>query len=550
MKRRISHRLLALPAGIVLLLLGMATMACNLFPGVPATPTLIPTRVTATPTPTQPIPTPLALLPTATATATSTRTLTPTATVTVTGTIPPSATLTATDTATSTPSNTSTSTARPTITLIPSATRTFTPQPIPTLALSPTAVTVTAAVTTAVPPITFTPLPAALLATPTLRPSQTSSFTAAPPPTQQVIVITSTPPPIQPTISPIPGTPVAVAPTTPTFTIPNVVIIPTITFNQIDGTVSINGESLQLPFRNASGQAPADFDISISGRRAFIGFDGRMTIDGATYVGDDKHTRQRFISARWSPDGRWLAYIVQTPDAESGRLPFLQTIDDGVWVLDAGTAGAKPNHVFLNTYIRDSNEYPYRVAVALEWAKDGSGLLITVRTVAGYRTVLAGIQREQNQTFDQIFPGAWLTDSSGWSAVRIESDGSVTLGVQDRRGAFLSLLSGSQVGLWMQNPAQLENGSFAFLAKPTAGGRFEGATGLQLYTYTAGGTPIPVSAALDGELISAEWSPNRRAVLVLLQTNFGVVQRVITLDGTIQEVTFAEGGTARAHWGY
>jgi hypothetical protein len=238
---------------------------------------------------------------------------------------------------------------------------------------------------------------------------------------------------------------------------------------------------------------------------------------------------------------------VQTDGAETGTLSWQQTIDDGVWVLDAATPGAKPKHIYRNSYYRASNEFPFRVATALQWANDNYALLIAVRTVAGSSTILVGREGEI-QPFEGA-PGAWLPDSSGWATTQPTPTGAVTLGRISRDGIFTPALEGSQVGLWMQNPAPLADGGYLFLGKPSEGGRFNGATGLRLYRFTPSGTPVPISPLLEGEVISAEWSPNRRAILVQLNTAAGRILRVVTIDGQVADVTAASGGAGSAHWG-
>jgi Tol biopolymer transport system component len=309
----------------------------------------------------------------------------------------------------------------------------------------------------------------------------------------------------------------------------------------------VAGGILQFPVIDNEGQLSRDVDISRTGRRVVISAAGQATIDGGVYVGDDKHIRQRFVAARWSPDGRWLAYIVQTDGAEAGTLDIQQTIDDGVWVLDSATPGAKPVHVFRSTYYRASNEYPYRVPINLEWASDNEALLITVKTVGGLATVLAGRAYMQSQYFE-VTPGAWLPDGSGWATTQILPGGTGhTLGIMDRLGRFTGLLNTAQEGLWMQNPVRLDNGRYAFLGKPSPNGQPD-PNGLRLYLYDSGGTPVPISDTLVGEVIFAAWSPNRNALLVVLRTPYGIETKLLTLTGDIVDYTAMSSGSTATHW--
>lgn len=310
---------------------------------------------------------------------------------------------------------------------------------------------------------------------------------------------------------------------------------------------TIEGSTLLLPVQDSDGTTAVSADVRADGTRAVVTADGRLLINGMAYDGGGKHIRQRYVTVSWSPDGRWLAYAVQTPGAEQGVLDFLTTIDDGVWVLDTQSPGAQPVQVFRNTYFRASNVAPYRIATSIAWANDNYAMLITVQTVAGPAIVLAGVRGER-QYFDNT-SATWLPDSSGWVTTTLPGPNGVELRVVDRNGKPTSILSGAMVGLWMQYPAQTADGRYAFLGKPAANGlTATPASSLQLYIYTPGGIPVGVSDPLDGDVISAEWNPARTAVLVVLRMTRGVETKVVTLDGRIVDYTDAARGLPGARW--
>ncbi|HRE49734.1 MAG TPA: hypothetical protein PLD47_18570 [Aggregatilineales bacterium] len=550
-----------------------ALLACNLFPGIPVTPTLVPTF--------RPTNTAVALEPTSTPSPFPTSTPLPTNTLTFTPTLPPSVTpLPPSPTPTFTPSATIpfTATFSPTP-LPPTPTPTFTPTPqppthtptetpFPTQTATPTGQGFVTATPITTRPPSPSPLPTVLIFFPTATPQPT--FTPQPPPptaqpitpvpaTRIVLLTTFTPAPaFQPTAIPD-STPVFIAPLPTRTPTPAVVAaLPPLSSPPARLIVGSAADYVNIPDgliqRPAAGSGVSAFDVSSGGRRADVLLDGRLTIDGAIYVGDDKHTKQQFIFARWSPDGNWLAYIVQTPDAAGGQFNSQHTIDDGVWVLDIYNAAAKPRHVLRNFYVPGSNEYPYRIARSLSWASDSDAILVEITAQGGVPgQILTGKGRQANERAPGLFQirlyaGGWWLTREAWLATTSDPTQPVQLGLVSRdTGALIALLNGGQYGIWMQNPILLGDGRYAFLGKPSPSGRLEGAAvGLQLYVYRVGSAPQPVSDALPGEVLSAEWNPGRTAILVNLRGYDGVLRvAILRVNG---QITYLEATTPGASW--
>ncbi len=574
---------------LALAMLSLATLACNLLPGLPATPTLAPTE--------PPSLTPVAFEATGTPTATATPTMSPSVTLSASPTLTPTFTLTPSVTASETftpsqtPSQTPSGTASSTATFAPSATPTFTPSstntptfaptqtptlppsltPTLTPTLSPTLLILVFATPTPTPEtriITATPFPTLITValatpTPTLAPTLATPVTPLPP---IVTVVTRQPipdvdlptrAPSVPILTNTPGTPIPGLGPTPTGV--DVASQPT-PLVLGDGLVSVEGGALVIPQAGTEGQIKS-YTISRYGRQAIVSSDGRMTIDGSLYYGDNgKHIRQEFVMARWSPDGNWLAYIVQTPNAEGGSLSFTQTIDDGVWVLEIYRAGAKPNHVLRNNYVSGSNEFPYRVARDMTWGPDSDALLVTITGPGGITgTILTGKSRSANETAPGLFQirqqagGTWLPDSSGWVTTTSTPGLPVQMGIYNRNsGQFQAVLDGALNGLWIQNPARLSDGRFAFLGKPSPNGLLtDGPTNLRLYILTPGGTfQSPsiqmVSSVLPGAVVRAEWNPAGTAILIHLQMSDGALRSaVMNLNG---ELTLLRTGSTSINW--
>jgi len=310
---------------------------------------------------------------------------------------------------------------------------------------------------------------------------------------------------------------------------------------RIEGAFAfIGGDTLQIP----PDERIRAFDVSPAGRRAVIDQDGRLLIDGVPYNGNGKHANQRFVAARWSQDGVYLAYIVETPNAEALRLDPVRANDDGVWVVMPNGA---PRHVLRNHYIEGSNEFPFRAARSLAWADDEDALLIGVTASGGIAaSILTGRTRFANERMDGLFDilpftgTAWLPNGVGWIATTLPSaERGVQLGIVDRyTAAFTPIFDGAALGLWMQDGAQLPDGRYAFLGKVSLGGRGSGRENLRLYAGYPTEVPYPLSAPLDGEVIRAEWSPSRLALYVQTRQAGGVVRNFVldALSGARQEL--------------
>lgn len=567
-----------------------AGVGCNALPGIATTPTVAPElRFTATPTlialepspSLTPTATPTATFtpsgtftppPTETATATPTTTHTPTATftptITPTGTQTPTATFTPshTPTATHTPTPTLTGTATPTATFTPSFTATFTATPTDTPSGTPTpSATFTPSFTATfpppptLPPPTATPSPTARFITATGVPTVAPTPTATPtviarvpptviflqPPTLAVIIVPTARPPIVATSAPLgTGSPIFIPPLPetprPTLTAARVA------FDIDREGVTIGDERLELPPNTGL----VGYAVSRAGRRAEISADGRLLIDRQAYTGNGKHSRQRFVAAQWSPDGAWLAYIVETPGAVTAKLSPFVAIDDGVWVV---APGGEPRHILRNHYIEGSNEYPLRIAQRLAWANDVDALLIGITGPGGLKyTILTGRGRFANEVLPGLFDillftgDAWLPDSSGWVAARVAPERAVQIGIVSRTTyGFAPVADGGVLRLWMQDPARLPDGRYAFLGRPSPDGRDYGGP-LRLYTFTPGigATPLMLED-IPGTVISTVWSPGRTLLLIHSQDGGRVRSFVADLGGNLRELPI---GSPLIHW--
>jgi WD40 repeat protein len=327
-----------------------------------------------------------------------------------------------------------------------------------------------------------------------------------------------------------------------------------------EGAIAFSGELLQFP---PPGESLAGYSVSRDGQRsAAITSGGQLRINGAIFTGElGTHSNQRFVQARWSPDGRWLAYVVQRWDAEqAGAFGILPTFNDGVWVVE--WPGGRPRQVFRNYYIRGGAEpFSYRVAYDVMWSPDSSALLValigedgTRRTTLTAPSVVVdvpgpglGPQEAAQFTLLPLTDGLWLPNGSGWVATTTTRDQPVNLAIV-RRGAvtFSPVINGLAARLWIQNPAVLPDGRIAFLGKPSFSGQLEGgATALRMYVTGPDGVPVALSEPLSGTLIGAEWSPNRAGLLAHVLDGTAIRSYLVSIDGSIQPVIPA---SLQIHW--
>jgi hypothetical protein len=83
---------------------------------------------------------------------------------------------------------------------------------------------------------------------------------------------------------------------------------------------------------------------------------------------------KKITGVTWSPDGRFLAFRVERPDARDGRFAFGDTIDDGIWVWDV--AANTTRQVFRNEYRQGAPNQ--QIAYDFGWANDSQTLIIYV----------------------------------------------------------------------------------------------------------------------------------------------------------------------------
>ncbi len=578
-------------------------------PSATRTPTPPPTD-TATSVPT------LTMLPqpgptrTATASATATRTPrptdTPTATPTPTFTRTSSATPTTAFTATPSP----TSTRTPTVTPTPSPRPTETPRPTDTPAPTDTPQpTVTA---TLVPPtVTRTPSPSPSPGFAPLgeRPELTATARAGGlTPTATIGLVPVTLPAGQVTLSIGQITPVGPSPTPetfatvlagtqaaaiftatpsgplPTFTplpsqTPDINLIPNEPLPAPTGAPLILPEALAFVLSTAGGGVSgAPFDLPggvgafafnpVTGALARVDGVGSLVLSAGISSEAARLTGSPFSefappsadlnSARvaqvaWSPDGRYLAFWV---DTDSDGSHDNDSANDGVWYRDAAAAPPDsalqlvrdcPPQAGCDIVQRQAGPFQYRT-LGFAWNAHSDALLVTFDLPEEGRRAFAVVQPGSGVDPNLLPPiarfdyASWANDGRTVIVSGRGPDGRVILGRASADGSGLQVaLDGTTAGLWLQDAVERPDGGLLALGSP-------GGAGVPLAIYGADGAALTAPIG-DTAPRRAAWSPDRSVVLVVTGVEGSPpLYFVAGVDGAVQEITGSVAGALAVEW--
>lgn len=555
-----------------------ATPTGTLTPSATATPTATPTA-TLTPSDT----------PTATPTPSSTPTFTRTATATAS--LTPTATLTATATASLTPSPTETATTPPTLTPLPQPNRTPTPRP-PTLTPVPSPTPGMAPIGER-PELTQTALAGA---SPTvgLVPITLPSLTATPP-AQQVTLALGQITPLGPTATPqsfatvLPGTPADTVATPggpePTFTPVlqptfDPLLIPNATLPGPDAVLPNLPQSLAFVLSAAGGSiSGGSFDLAGGGQTfdfnpvtgALAQVDGAGSVVLSNAAGESGRltsspfseyapqsadsNNARVVQVGWSPNGRYLAFLVDTDSDESTAN---DSANDGVWYLEpAAIVATDPTYILVRDcppeagcalVERPDAPYQYR-SLRFAWNPDSDALLVSLDLPEEGRRAFAVVTPRPDSNAATIRPpiarydyASWANDGQQIIVSGHGPDGQVILGRANRDGSGLQVvLNGSTAGLWLQDAVERPNGALLALGSPAG---LDAPQALYRQDGTALTAPIGTGAPRR-----VAWSPDRSAVLVVTAAEgFAPRYFVASIEGTVREITADVADALAVEW--
>jgi hypothetical protein len=588
----------------IILLAALLLAACNLSVPQP-TPTVAPTRTPSqTPFSTNtPLPTVIAQvltntptltltpLPTDTPTATLTLTATPTnrPSITPTLTFTPSSTFTAaatnqpTATATYTPS--STATPQPTLTFTPADTNTpqptFTPIPTASLTATPT----NTLVPSLTPTRTLSPDELAQIETqlapaqPTQAPVELS--TAVPPPTlpaTPTFITLEAPATTSLEVSPVVGqtTPQSGPPTFTPSPQPTV-------FLRVTLAPIVTAAPIEIPTSLPTNPLTRAFALSTSGGVVGTGFNllndvtlfernpvdpnlymttdssGNMLLTGVNGAGayrPDMSPFSQFIprsraennayvaAASWSPDGRYLAFIV------AGR----QLSNDGIWFFEPGKSPPLqlmvdcPKQGFPGCGIVKNPVNPdLWESQTINWSPTSDALLVGLSLPGENRPGILILPITNNERARDVRPnifrydfGSWETNGNRVLVSGRGEDGHVFVGWLNRDGSFAELVYDAEAnGLWMGFANQARSGQIYALGAP--GDRGGPREPLRLYNMNGQALTQPIG---DGFPQRVTWSPDGSAAFVQVNGR----QFIARINGEIREITGQVAGARAINW--
>lgn len=321
---------------------------------------------------------------------------------------------------------------------------------------------------------------------------------------------------------------------------------------------AITGGSLLLPFSTTTfARSPTDPTrlAAVDDRGLLYLFSGGLAADlgarvrVAPFVDFEPlsaaDNQVRVVQIGWSPDGAWLAFLV---DAERDDR-------DGVWLLSNPQLNSisSARQVFREcppplqaacTVAVGGNPSRYN-SLHFEWNNRSDALLITLDLPEEGRHALTVVGLDHDPT--RLPPIYRYGDASwSWDGTRVLVSGSGPDGRQALRwldpasGAETLILDGSARGLGFQSAVERPDGQIVALGSANGAGS-------ALSLYGADGTPLsaPIGTSAPERVA---WSPDRSAVLVVVNEAGTRRYYVAEVSGTIREITASVAGALAVEW--
>ncbi len=323
---------------------------------------------------------------------------------------------------------------------------------------------------------------------------------------------------------------------------------------------AITGSGFLLPFSTTTFARnpvdPARMAV-VDDRGLLYLFSGGLTVDQGVRVrvspfldfepSSAAENQVRVVQIGWSPDGAWLAFLV---DAEADDR-------DGIWLLSNPQLNSisSARQVFRECpppmqgacTVNFKGGEPSRYnSQHFEWNNSSGALLITLSLPdeGGRRAfTVVGVNNDPTQIMPIYRYGSasWSWDGTRVLVSGLGQDGRVALRWLDPvSGTETMILDGSARGLWLQDAVERPNGQIVALGS-------SGGAGSAMSIYDASGTPLtaPIGTTAPERVA---WSPDHSAALVVVNDGVTRTYYVAEVSGTIREITASIAGALAVEW--
>lgn len=259
-----------------------------------------------------------------------------------------------------------------------------------------------------------------------------------------------------------------------------------------------------------------------------------------------ENNKTRVVEIAWSPDGQYLAFRVDGNQAEG---------NDGVWYwqFTGVNSPTDPTYHLLRdcppgcALVANPTNPDQWESISMEWASTSDALLVQVNIPSEGRRGVAIVQRanDSNQASNRpaIFRydyGSWSADGSRVLVSGRSPDGRSVLGWLYRDGSENVFFDASASGLWLQDGVERTNGQVVALGSTEGPGN-----PMRLYAYNGFSMDALSPTIGDGPPQRVDWSPDRSAVLVVVNGRYYVARADL---GSVNEITEEITGALAIEW--
>ncbi len=255
----------------------------------------------------------------------------------------------------------------------------------------------------------------------------------------------------------------------------------------------------------------------------------------------------RVTLVRWSPDGRYVAFLIDTLSDESTD-NNLQ--NDGIYFFEPGLTAPHalfrscPPELSCQLVRHDAGPYEFR-PYDFEWNSSSTALLIRLHLEDN--ALAFALVPALTSTNPAELPRIYRYEYAMWSSdgTRVLASGAGEDGIIGIRwidvstGAITPIYNASANGGWIGYAAETPAGVIGL-------GTVSGA-GSPLALVSANGTPISAAVGnVQPERVA--WSPDRTAVLIVTNENGARRYFVARISGAVEEITGVVAGALAVEW--